>query len=154
MNSGSAYEWKTPFYKADANEAGKVCEELERTVGLTAETLVEASRPEEAVLHDEFEWNDTNAAELYRRQQARQIIGNLIRVEIAAEKEIQSRGFYTVTANKKEANNYYNIVTIMSDADKREKLYRIAKRELEAFRSKYKSLKELEKVFKAIDELR
>lgn len=151
MDSGSAYKWKTPFCKADANEAGKVCEELERTVGLTAETLVDASRPEGTVLHDEFEWNDTTAAELYRRQQARVILGNLIRVE--TDSQPQTRGFFAVTASKKEANNYYSIVNIMSDEEKRRKLYGIAKRELLAFKVKYQTLKELEKVFKAIDEL-
>lgn len=50
------YEWKiTGICKVDANIAGAVCEELKNTVGLTRENLVNASRPEDAPLHDEFE---------------------------------------------------------------------------------------------------
>ena len=43
------YGWKTASYiKADANIAGKQCEELEKTVGLTAKNLLDANRDESA----------------------------------------------------------------------------------------------------------
>lgn len=65
------YEWKEAAQiKADAQKAGEMLENLEKTVGLTPKNLVEASRDESAPLHNEFEWNDTKAAEKYRETQA------------------------------------------------------------------------------------
>jgi hypothetical protein len=41
---------------------------------LTTKGLVDESRPEHAVLHPAFEWDDSKAGELYRETQARHII--------------------------------------------------------------------------------
>lgn len=61
------YEWKEAAQiKADAQKAGEMLENLEKTVGITPKNLVEANRDESAPLHNEFEWNDTKAAEKYR----------------------------------------------------------------------------------------
>lgn len=58
------YEWKEAAQiKADAQKAGEMLEILEKTVGITPKNLVEANRDESAPLHNEFEWNDTKAAE-------------------------------------------------------------------------------------------
>ena len=59
METGRAYEWSVDIYGIDANEAGKVMEGLEKTVGLTKKSLVDASRPEDAPLHKAFEWDDS-----------------------------------------------------------------------------------------------
>jgi hypothetical protein len=53
----------------------RVLEELHEEHGhVTPDMLVEVARPEDHPLHDQFEWNDTIAAEKYRREQARQMI--------------------------------------------------------------------------------
>ena len=79
------YQWKSASrIKTNAQTAGEICENLERTVGLTAKNLLEVSRPEDAPLHNEFEWNDSVAAEKYRENQARYIIRMLC---VAPEKE-------------------------------------------------------------------
>ena len=58
MSYFKGYTWLAGSrHKVDAEVAGRVCEELERNGGLTAERLVEASRPEDAPLHKEFEWD-------------------------------------------------------------------------------------------------
>jgi hypothetical protein len=85
------YEWKVNgIYKTDANVAGKVLEELNNTIGLTNENLVNASRPEDAPLHNEFEWDDTIAAEKYRNVQAGKMI-NLLAVRIEEQNEFDDR---------------------------------------------------------------
>ena len=145
------YKWKNYSYKTSANVAGEVCEKLDRTVGLTPENLVEASRPEDAPLHSEFEWNDAVAAEEFRRTQARQIICNLS-IVIDEKKSEPVRAFFSLQSGfRKNTGTYEGTLTIMSDSDKRQKLLDNAKRELEAFKKKYELLTELSEVFAAID---
>ena len=145
------YKWKNFSYKTSANVAGEVCEELDRTVGLTPENLVNASRPEDAPLHSEFEWDDAIAAEEYRRTQARQMICNLS-IVIDEQKQEPVRAFFSLQSGfRKNAGTYEGTITIMSNEEKRQKLLDNAKRELEAFRKKYELLTELSEVFAAID---
>ena len=144
------YQWKNSAYiKADANVAGKMCEELERTVGLTAETMLEANRAESAPLHSEFEWDDEIAAEGYRLQQARHIINCLcIRQEDAKKEPI--RAFFRVDT---ASSSYESLDVIIRQEDKYAALLKAAGNELKAFKKKYAALKELEELFKLIDDL-
>ena len=144
------YKWKNFSYKTSANVAGEVCEELDRTVGLTPENLVEVSRPEGAPLHDEFEWDDAIAAEEFRRTQARHIICNLS-IVIDEQKSEPIRAFFSLQNGfRKNNGTYEGTITIMGDQEKRAKLLDNAKRELEAFQKKYEMLTELSGVFEAI----
>jgi hypothetical protein len=56
----------------------QVAQELDRIStlrdGLRPADVVEESRPQDAVLHESFEWDDQRAAELHRHWQARTII--------------------------------------------------------------------------------
>lgn len=145
------YKWKNFSYKTNANVAGEVCEKLDRTVGLTPENLVEASRPENAPLHSEFEWDDAIAAEEYRRVQARQMICNLS-IVIDEQKSEPIRAFFSLQSGfRKNEATYEGTITIMGNEEKRQKLLDNAKKELEAFRKKYELLTELSGVFAAID---
>lgn len=147
------YEWKVNgIYKTDANVAGKVLEELNNTVGLTNENLVNASRPEDAPLHNEFEWDDSIAAEKYRNVQAGKMI-NLLAVRIEEQNDEPVRAFYTLNAKIGSGGNYDNIRKIMVDSEKKERLLDIALRELKQFKEKYKMLNELAVVFEAIEEV-
>ena len=144
------YTFRNGFkHKVDANVAGAVCEELEQSGGLTGERLVEASRPEDAPLHGEFEWDDSKAAESWRVQQARCIINSLIIVSPETNKE--TRKFVHLSIEK--TPRYESIETVMQSVDKRDLLLRNAYRELSAFRKKYAVLMELSKVFDVIDGL-
>lgn len=145
------YKWKTYSYKTDAAVAGSVCEKLNQTVGLTPENLVDASRPEDAPLHNEFEWNDSLAAEEYRRVQARLLISNLA-IVIEEQKQEPIRAFFSLQNGfRKNPGQYESTITIMSDDVKRENLLKKAKNELKAFRQKYQMLSELANVFEAIN---
>ena len=143
------YQWKPASQiKADAQEAGRVCEKLERTVGLTAKTLLDASRPEDAPLHGEFEWDDTIAAEAYRETQAQYIIRMLCVAPDEERKEPVRAYFVTKTAKV-----YDGVNVILQDMDKRSALLDIAMRELAAFKRKYSMLSELADVFAAIEKM-
>jgi len=145
------YKWKNFSYKTSATVAGEVCEELDRTVGLTPENLVEASRPEDAPLHNEFEWDDAVAAEEFRRTQARLMICNLS-IVIDEQKSEPVRAFFSLQGGfHKNSGTYESTITIMGDDERRKKLLDNAKKELESFKKKYEMLTELSAVFTAID---
>ena len=145
------YQFKTNFFKTDPNIAGKVCEDLARDGRLTAKDLVDVSRPEDAPLHKEFEWDDHKAAEMFRQKQAQNIIVNLVAIE--AEEQKPTRAFFNVTFDNVKPGSYEETVVIMSDKTKREKLLEIARQELKTFKNKYQELKELSGVFAEIDKL-
>lgn len=142
-----AYQWGTYYYKTPAEEAGKVFKELEESVGLTAKTLVNASRPEEAPLHKEFEWNDDIAAEKYREDQARRMI-QALKIVVDDVDVAPVRAFVNIGEP-----TYEDIHIVISDEDKRQRLFASAMRELNIFKHKYAALEEFDALFREIDRL-
>lgn len=143
------YQWKSGSRIAgiSAQEAGEVCESLDGVGCLSAQRLVDVSRPIEAPLHKAFEWNDAVAGEEWRKHQARHIINSV--VEAPAKKDdTPVRAFYKL---EQAGDNYESVRTILKSVSKREALLRDALRELDAFRRKYSALQELATVFLAID---
>ena len=144
------YKWNVKM-KEDAQAVGEFCEELKNTVGLSPQTLLDASRSEDALLHDEFEWDDEAAAEKYRLEQARGIIVNL--KVVPTEKAEPTRAFVVIDHSYGKSSGYESVVDVMSDDEKRARLLASAKQELTWFREKYRTLTELAGVMKAIDEV-
>ncbi len=142
------YKWKPmAMVKADAQKAGEVCEELQNTIGLTARNLLEVSRPEEAPLHNEFEWDDSIAAEAYREEQARYIIRQLV-IQTEEEQPATVRAFFKI-----EGKTYEDVGTILMSPTKTQAMLERALTEFRAFRAKYYSLKELTPLFEAYSEV-
>lgn len=140
------YQWKKASHiKTDANIAGQMCEQLEKTVGLTAKNLLDANRPENAPLHGEFEWDDSKAAEQYRESQARHIINCLCIMPEQADQE-PVRAFFTISQP-----TYESLPVILQSTEKHGGLLDLALRELNAFKAKYNTLSQLKPVFEAID---
>ena len=146
-----AYKWKVNgICKVDADEVGKLCEGLEKGTGLTAKNLVDASREEGSLLHDEFEWDDAVAGEKYREEQARKIIINLAVTVEDREDGGAERAYVSIDRGSK---SYESITTVLADTEKTTVLLDLALRDLQAFKRKYARLKELAGVFRAIDKL-
>lgn len=140
------YQWKQGSRaKGNAQIAGTVCAELEAEGRLTAQELVDVSRPADAPLHDSFEWNDAVAAEEFRKAQARHIIQSIVVVE---EGKAPSKIFYNIST---EGNNYSNIRAIVKQKDRYDQLLKDALAEIRAFRKRYNSLVELNTLFDVID---
>lgn len=152
--SNMVYEWKgASRIKADAQKAGELFEQLEAENDLTAARVVEESRAEDAVLHDEFEWNDSKAANKYREGQARHLINAITIATVKAEdcdKPIPVRAFFNVSAD----STYTSVVSIANSAEKTANLVAQAKRELITFSNKYNAIRSyLSGVFDAIKEV-
>lgn len=142
------YQFKKGSHiKADPTIAAEMLEKLDAENNLTAKALVDVNRPEDAPLHNEFEWDDNVAAEAYREQQARHIINCL---EIVHEEREPVRAYFSI--ERKEAT-YQHITAILKESDKRAQLFQTALAELIAFKKKYAALTEFAKVFDAIEEI-
>ena len=146
------YKWKSGSHiKANAQKAGEQFEQFAQTEeGLTPQTVLDANRDEDAPLHDSFEWDDTEAAEKYRLNQARHFIRCIVsQVETeSGEKSEPQRMFFITT----EVQKYEPLNVILQEKDKYEKLLDTAFKELSAFRRKYEALKELQPIFDAIEQ--
>lgn len=146
------YQWKSASHiKANANEAGAMCERLERTVGLTPANLLDANRANDAPLHNEFEWDDAIAAEEYRLQQARHIISCLcVKSEEDKTHNEPIRAFFKI---EPACSEYESLQVILSTEDKYKSMLKTAAAELKAFQKKYQALKELKPLFDVISEM-
>lgn len=135
------YSWTTGGfnYKQDPNEVGKELEKLGDE--LTPKNIVNLARNENSVLHEMFEWDDTVAAEQYRKQQANLIIQNLKITVIADDNtERKVKAFVTVKRN----TVFEPIEKVVKDVDKYSLLLDKAYKELNGIKIKYKELQEIQ----------
>ena len=156
------YKYRQNFIKTPVEITGKVIDDLIEQDGVAKpERLVEVSRPEDAPLHNEFEWNDDVAAEKWRCEQARQIIKNVIIIKTDSEKEREmkdeqkhivvegTRAFVSTGENKHE---YVHIDTALANENWKTHLLESAKKDMISFRTKYIKLLEVSNVIDAIDD--
>lgn len=146
------YAYRTIEYSVPAQQVGEHLEELNEQHGeVTAQIMLDDARPEEALLHPLYEWNDGVAAEKYRLQQSRKILSELVVVHVyTPEIEVKEpvRAFVSVKDANEKAS-YKPIVHVMSEEDTRQKVFDNALRELAMFEAKYRGLVEFEKLISA-----
>ena len=145
--------------------AQAVGEELERIEmaadGLTPPAVVEASRPEDALLHDHFTWHDPEAAHQWRLQEARQIINCVTVIPEGCSKPVQAWvSVREVTCEEQEADElpnrgyqYQPVELLMGDAGTRAALMAQLRAELKAMRRKHEAFAEFADVWAAVDRL-
>ena len=152
-----AYEYKYTYcglsslFKNPAEVAGPVCQALrDSSTGLTPKALVDASRDENAPLHNEFEWDDSIAAEKYRERQAAKIIRSIVivRTDIQEVRQSRNRAFVSTGENN---HAYVPLGEALSTETWRSNLLKAAKRDAEQFVTKYNRLTELAGVIDAIN---
>lgn len=106
----------------DAETAGKELARLSNRGSLTPAAVVAASKPEDAPLHDAFEWDDAKAASEHRLNQAR---GLIRAVCVVYEAEEEPRPVY-VHVTTEESATYEPLRAVVRRPD----LYAIALSEL------------------------
>lgn len=145
-----SYGSMSSFFKNPAEVAGAVCQKLsESKEGLTPRSLVNASRDANAPLHNEFEWNDSVAAEKYREDQARCIIRHLIivRTDVEEVPRHRDRSFVSTGENN---TAYVSLQTALNNETWKSNLLKAAKADAEKFIAKYRRLTELAGVIDAM----
>ena len=159
--------------KTNPQVVGEYCYELEQKKGgkLTPKELVEAARNVNSPLHNEFEWDDTKAAQKYREWQARYIISSIELTIISVPTEptnvtltITNEDEETKESNAYEVKFYHsldndgtgyeNVFSISEDEEKTKKLLENCKKDIGTFREKYNTLRgTLPRLFEAMDEV-
>lgn len=121
---------------------------------LRPQAVVDAARPKNSPLHGAFCWDDTEAARLYRLDQAQRLIRRFT-IEIESDGEsIDVPVFINVSSDRtggKDENPY----RLTEDVIKCEDLLAIAEQDaleqLRGLRERYKNIKRLGDVWTAID---
>ena len=117
---------------------------------LRAADVVEFARNAETGLHQRFEWNDKEAGEKYRLQQAREIIR--VHVTVVHENTKPVRAYVSLPNDRKAAGGgYRGIQEVIDNKTWRVQMLENAMSEMRAFRAKYSALKELVDVFQAME---
>ncbi len=149
MQSNMAYKWKIPKYPVEAQVAGEELMRISKSRGrLTPYDVVDESRAEGTVLHNCFEWDDEAAAEEYRKEQARDILQNVVTVVVNnVPQPTPIRAFVNISSD------YKPLPVVLEVKEFRDEMYRKALAELGYFKSKYADLEQLSGVFKEIDKL-
>lgn len=148
------YEWRIPKYTLPAQAAGEELERIGRKHGIvTPSCVLEESRTRSAVLHELFEWDDSAAAERYRLEQAREIIGNLVVVRLLEEQPQEPVRAFVNLVDTEQKRGYVSIVEALSSQDYTRQMLRAALAEFLALREKYGMLAELAALFQEIDSL-
>lgn len=139
------YQWRTGYnYKASPEIAAKVMTKLAKKGQLNANSLVEVSRPVSAPLHDDFEWDDTKAADNWRKQQGRNMINSLIMIPEEKDHEDSKgpvRAFFKVEPlSRKE--QYESTQVLIRTQSGRDAMRDQAQKELVSYRQKYRNILE------------
>lgn len=117
---------------------------------LTPQDVVADARNPNSPLHSFFEWNDGAAAEAYRLGQARGLIRAVVAVYVQDDKPaVRHRMFVHIP--EPSAPHYREVGHAMSQARTRDLVLRQAWQELQAWRKRYRDLRELSELFEAID---
>lgn len=110
---------------------------------LKPEMVVEESRDENAILHKCFQWDDTKAADLWRKEQARKLITNITCIVVNETVECRIRAYVNVTQDEKPERSYIPTTEAILDNTAYIDLWCQAKAEMESFITKYQQISEL-----------
>jgi hypothetical protein len=122
---------------------------------LRATDVVDAARPEGSPLHSQFDWNDDEAADKWRLEQARRLIRVCVTTIPHGENEYRVRAFVSLAPDRQgEGGGYRRITAVVAERGMRAQLLEDALAELQSFEEKYRSLKELADVFAAARKVR
>lgn len=128
----------------------KIGEALAALPSKTPESVLAAARSKRSPLHGEFEWDDSEAAQRYRLEQASYLL-RVIKVNVVVQdrEPVKVRAFVQL----KQRQEYRPVIEVLSEAESRAQLLDLALRELRSFRQKYAALSELSRVHAVIDSL-
>jgi hypothetical protein len=99
-------------------EERKFLEQLARTNGgmLMVDDVLSAARNPSCILHKHFQWDDTAAAESYRKLQARQLIQKCV-VTVDKAPDVPIRAFVSLSTDQYTGGGYRMTAEVLSDDD-------------------------------------
>lgn len=136
-------------------EITRLCKKYGGTV--SPEQIVEEARPVTSPIHDHFVWTDSEAARLYRIDQARRLLRVTVTYIPAPKGDtgyVKVRAFQSLTTDRRGDDgegSYRPITKIIGDAELYAQLKKDAVNDMNNFRLRYKRITELSEVFAAMD---
>lgn len=118
---------------------------------LTPEDIIEDAKHGDSPLHSFFEWDDGAAAHQHRLKQARHLIRAVVAVYVSEDKPAVRQRAYVHIAEP-SAPHYREASHAMSQEATRKMVLQRAWRELQAWRQRYKDMKEFAELVEVIDE--
>lgn len=137
----------------------------EKHGAIKPEDVVKDAEPTKAVLHSEFEWDDTEAAKQHREEQARLLLRAAVVVYRRPDATLTQpvRAFVKLVPNADDPtlddiaddavqpHVYLPIRRVMDEPDLRERHKRQAFRELVLWRQRYRDISDFAAIFDQID---
>jgi len=120
---------------------------------LTTQIVLDEARNRRSLLHNEFEWDDTIAAEKYRRYQAASLITAISIREVNKPDSAPVRmfvGYYTDDGD----HEYQPREIVIQSQDLCDRALAAALKELEDLRAKFEEIEELASVWKELDKVK
>jgi len=90
---------------------------------LKVDDVLEEARRKDSVLHKHFEWDDSEAAEQYRRQQARALIQRC-RIQLVETEPVKIRAFVSLPTDREHGGGYRLITEVAGDTYLKEEMLR------------------------------
>lgn len=138
----------------DAKSVGEHLELLRKQCKgeLTPKDVVDDARHDNSPLHSFFEWDDSVAAEAHRLGQARGLIRAVVAVYVSDDQPAVRQKAYVHIAEP-QAPHYRELTHAMSLKKTREMVLQRAWRELQAWKNRYRDLKEFSALVDVIEEV-
>ena len=122
---------------------------------LTPELVVDAARPEDSLIHDQFEWDDQVAGEQHRLSQARRLI-RTIKVTYAKDLDGTARQVNRYQSTRVDAAPGSRVYRDVGDIVQNQLEYQMLLRQMEIdwarFQRRYSHLKEFHDLVTRVDE--
>lgn len=101
----------------------KFLEKLAKQHGgvLMVESVLEVARDPSCILHKHFQWDDTKAAESFRKMQARSLIQKCT-VTIEKSPDVPIRAFVSLNSDQTSGGGYRMMIDVLDDIDLKEQL--------------------------------
>lgn len=154
----TTYEWDEKAFrtfKTPPEVFGEITHKIKEEKGIChPEDIVDAARPENSPLHDDFEWDDFQAAEQWRVQQARYMSRSL-KIKVVDESGVERepiRALFSVR-DPIHGQGYMPIEAVFTSEENRSYVVNKALQELEAWKARYAQYAEFASIFSAIESL-
>ncbi len=150
-----------PGARFSRNKVQAYGEEIERIKAkhgikmLKSQTIVDEARDENSPIHEYFEWDDSKASELYRRQQAVNLINRIVVVEIkdGEEKEVPFLVNVKIVDADEEDRGYISFDELIEDELLYDQYLNGLIQELITLKAKIKNFEELMGIYREIDKV-
>jgi len=130
----------------DKEDVINVLEKISARDGIiTTRSVLDEARKESSPIHKYFEWDDSVAAESWRRQQARKLIKS-VRVEFMGK---EMDGYWNAkvqVSEDEESQGYFSLHRVLEEDALYEEVLGDAVKSLRHWQKKYSGLKELKDV--------